>query len=108
MVHGRCAGERGALSPGAPPPMRVIDPASGNTLAEVAEADAPAVADAFRRARRAQPAGAATPPEVRRDAGRRFRALVVGRTEALAPALTREVGEPVQPSPRGPARPAGP
>ena len=75
--------------------MRVIDPASGNTLAEVAEADAPAVADAFRRARRAQPAWAATPLEVRRDAVRRFRALVVERTEALARTLTREVGKPI-------------
>src|SRR3989442_3461181 len=75
--------------------MRVIDPSSGNTLAEVAEADAPAVADAFRRARRAQPAWAATPLEVRGDAVRRFRALVVERTEALARTLTREVGKPI-------------
>jgi len=75
--------------------MRVIDPSSGNTLAEVAEADAPAVADAFQRARRAQPAWATTPLEVRRDAVRRFRALVVERTEALAETLTREVGKPI-------------
>src|SRR2546426_11829754 len=101
MVHGRCAGERGALSPGASPPMRVIDPASGNTLAEVAEADAPAVADAFRRARRAQPAWAATPPEGRRDAGRRFPALGVGRTAALGRAPTPGVGEPDRASPGG-------
>src|SRR5881396_2924348 len=94
MVHGRGAGERGALSPGAPA-MRVIDPSSGNTLAEVAEADAPAVADALQRARRAQPAWATTPLEVRRDAVRRFRALVVERTEGLAETLTREVGKPI-------------
>src|SRR2546427_9577265 len=97
MVHGRCAGERGALSPGAPPPMRVIDPASGNTLAEVAEADAPAVADAFRRARRAQPAGAATPPQGRRDAGRPLPAPGVERTEGLGPTPPPGGGEPITP-----------
>jgi len=75
--------------------MRVIDPSSGNTLAEVAEADAPAVADALQRARRAQPAWATTPLEVRRDVVRRFRALVVERTEGLAETLTREVGKPI-------------
>src|SRR2546427_13028324 len=75
--------------------MRVIAPPSGNTVAGAAGADAPAVADALQRARRAQPAWATTPLEVRRDAVLRFRALVVERTEGLAETLTREVGKPI-------------
>jgi len=75
--------------------MRVVDPASAKTLAEVAEADDRAVADGCERARLAQPAWASTPLPVRCEAVRRFRALVVERTEALARTLTQEVGKPI-------------
>src|SRR5206468_10386015 len=44
---------------GCPPPMRVVNPATGEVLREVAEADRAAVAAAFQRARAAQPAWAA-------------------------------------------------
>src|SRR5262249_21254923 len=49
----------------------------------------------FSRARLAQPAWAATPLAVRCEAIRRFRALVVERTEQLARTLTQEVGKPI-------------
>jgi acyl-CoA reductase-like NAD-dependent aldehyde dehydrogenase len=75
--------------------MLVVDPATGATLADVAEPDGPAVASAYRRARSAQPAWAAAPLADRAAAIRRFRALVVERTEALARTLTREVGKPI-------------
>src|SRR5262249_18647990 len=49
----------------------------------------------FSRARLAQPGWAATPLAVRCEAIRRFRALVVERTEQLARTLTQEVGKPI-------------
>jgi len=76
-------------------PMRVVDPATGEVLREVAEADRAAVAAAFRRARAAQPAWAATPLAVRSEAIRRFRALAVERAEPLARTLALEVGKPI-------------
>src|SRR5437867_1062168 len=75
--------------------MRVVDPATGEVLREVAEADRAAVAAAFRRARAAQPAWAATPLAVRSEAIRRFRALAVERAEPLARTLALEVGKPI-------------
>src|SRR5215510_13487189 len=75
--------------------MQLVDPATGDILADVAEADRGAIAAAVRRARAAQPGWAATPLAERASAVRRFRALVVERTEALARTLTREVGKPV-------------
>ena len=75
--------------------MVVINPATGEILREVAEADRAAVAAACRRARAAQPAWAATPLAARADAIRRFRALAVERAEPLARTLTLEVGKPI-------------
>src|SRR3989442_8823940 len=75
--------------------MRVVNPATGEVLREVAEADRGAVAAAYRRARAAQPAWAATPLAARCAAIRRFRALAVGRAEPLARPLTLEVGKPI-------------
>src|SRR5206468_3069157 len=75
--------------------MRVVNPATGEVLREVAEADRAAVAGAFRRARAAQPAWVATPLAARRAAIRRFRALAVERAEPLARTLTLEVGKPI-------------
>jgi len=76
-------------------PMRVVNPATGEVLREVAEADRAAVAGAFQRARAAQPAWAATPLAARCNAIRRFRALAVERAEALARTLALEVGKPI-------------
>src|SRR3989454_701950 len=70
--------------------MRVVNPATGEVLREVAEADRAAVAAAFQRARAAQPAWAATPLAARCNAIRRFRALAVERAEPLARTLARD------------------
>src|SRR3989442_2178723 len=75
--------------------MRVVTPATGEVLREVAEADRATVAAAFRRERAAQPAWAATPLAARCEAIRRFRALAVERADALARTLTLEVGKPI-------------
>src|SRR5947207_1129133 len=75
--------------------MRVVNPATGEVLREVAEADGAAVAAAYRRARAAQPAWAATPLAARCAVIRRFRALAVERAEPLARTLTLEVGKPI-------------
>ena len=75
--------------------MRIINPATGATLDDVAAADADTIGEAFRRARVAQPAWAATPLEARQDVVRRFRELVVARAEPLARTLSEEVGKPI-------------
>src|SRR5436190_2140282 len=75
--------------------MRVINPATGDVLRDVAESGRPAIAAACRSARAAQPAWAATPLAARCEAIRRFRALVVERAEPLARTLTLEVGKPI-------------
>src|SRR2546427_3071801 len=75
--------------------MRIVDPASGETLPDVPEADGAPVANAVRRAREEQPAWAAAPLDTRAAAIRRFRALVVERAESLARTLTSEVGKPI-------------
>jgi len=75
--------------------MRVINPATGDVLRDVAESGRPAIAAACRSARAAQPAWAATPLAARCEAIRRFRALVVERAEPLARTLALEVGKPI-------------
>src|SRR5438552_7786743 len=75
--------------------MRIVDPASGEAIADVPAADRTDVTDAVRHARDAQPAWAAAPLDTRAAAIRRFRALVVERVESLARTLTREVGKPI-------------
>jgi acyl-CoA reductase-like NAD-dependent aldehyde dehydrogenase len=75
--------------------LRIVNPANGETLSEVAQADAAIVGDAVARARRAQPAWAATPLEARREIMRRLRTLVEERRETLARTLTLEVGKPI-------------
>src|SRR6266852_572521 len=75
--------------------MQVLNPATGEVLREVAEADRAAVAAAYRRARAAQPAWAAKPLAERCAAIRRFRALAIERAEPLARTLALEVGKPI-------------
>ena len=81
--------------------MRVTNPATDEVLRDVDADDRAAVAEKYRRARAAQPAWARTPLAERLAAIERFRALVVGRTEALAQTLTAEVGKPIAQSRRG-------
>jgi acyl-CoA reductase-like NAD-dependent aldehyde dehydrogenase len=78
--------------------MQIINPANGTLLRELPSHDAAAVAEAYRRARAAQPAWAATPLAERLAVIARFRALVVERLEELARTLTSEVGKPLKQS----------
>jgi len=78
--------------------LKITNPADGSALAEVAADDAASVAAKFSRARRAQPAWAATPLAERSAAIRRFRAAVEHELETLARTLTQEVGKPLQQS----------
>ncbi len=78
--------------------LTISNPADGSALAEVAADDAASVAAKFERARRAQPAWAATPLAERSAAIRRFRAAVERELETLARTLTQEVGKPWQQS----------
>ena len=75
--------------------MRVVNPATEETLAEIAPADRGTIAEAVRRARRARPAWADTPLSVRSEVIRRFRGLTLEGAEALARTLTLEVGKPI-------------
>ena len=78
--------------------MKVLNPADGSLLRELAEDDAAAVAEKYRRARAAQPAWAAMPLAHRLAAIRRFAQLVAERKEELARTLTREMGKPLKQS----------
>ncbi|HZW75711.1 MAG TPA: aldehyde dehydrogenase family protein, partial [Caldimonas sp.] len=78
--------------------LKITNPADGSTLGEVAADDAASVAAKFARARRAQPAWAATPLAERSAAIRRFRGAVERELETLARTLTQEVGKPLQQS----------
>ncbi len=75
--------------------MKIINPADGSLVRELAEDDAAAVAEKYRRARAAQPAWAATPLPRRLAAIQRFSALVAERKDELARTLTREMGKPL-------------
>jgi acyl-CoA reductase-like NAD-dependent aldehyde dehydrogenase len=75
--------------------MKIVDPATGAALRELAEDDTAEVARKYDRGRRAQPEWAARPYEERASAIRRFRDLLVARKEALARTLTSEMGKPV-------------
>jgi acyl-CoA reductase-like NAD-dependent aldehyde dehydrogenase len=75
--------------------MKIVNPATGAPLREIAEDDAAEVARKYERARRAQAAWAARPYEERASAVRRFRDRLVERKETLARTLTSEMGKPV-------------
>jgi acyl-CoA reductase-like NAD-dependent aldehyde dehydrogenase len=80
--------------------MRVVNPATDAVLRELDTDDRTAVTEKYRRARAAAPAWAGTSLTERLDTLRRFRALVVERTETLARTLTAEVGKPIAQSRR--------
>jgi acyl-CoA reductase-like NAD-dependent aldehyde dehydrogenase len=75
--------------------VRVVNPATGDTLAELPEDRPQDVAAKAVRARAAQPAWAARPLDERLEIIRRFRERLVADREELALLLTSEVGKPI-------------
>jgi acyl-CoA reductase-like NAD-dependent aldehyde dehydrogenase len=73
----------------------IVNPATGEKIAEVPADDAASVAAEAARARAAQPSWAARPLAERKAAIVRFRAAVVAELETLAATLTAEVGKPL-------------
>ena len=80
--------------------MRIVNPADGSLVAEVAEDRPDTVETKVARARAAQRDWAASPIESRVSAIRQFRELIVERTPALARTLTLEMGKPIAQSRR--------
>ena len=78
--------------------MKILDPWSGATIADVATDDARSVAAKYRAARAAQPRWAAMPIRKRIEAIARFRERIVALEETLARTLTHEVGKPIRQS----------
>jgi acyl-CoA reductase-like NAD-dependent aldehyde dehydrogenase len=76
--------------------MLIKNPATGELLEEIFDDSPAVVADAYARARKAQPGWAATPLEARLAVLARFRDLVSAKQDALALTLTREMGKPLQ------------
>ncbi|MBL8329120.1 MAG: aldehyde dehydrogenase family protein [Rubrivivax sp.] len=75
--------------------LRITNPATGDTLAELPTDDAAAIGAKAHAARGAQPAWAARPLAERVEVIRRFRAAIVRDLEQLARTLTLEVGKPI-------------
>ena len=75
--------------------LRIINPADGSLVRELAEDSASAIAEKFSVARTTQPAWAARPLEERLGAIRRFKGLIAERKDELARTLTREMGKPI-------------
>jgi acyl-CoA reductase-like NAD-dependent aldehyde dehydrogenase len=75
--------------------MKILNPADGTLIRELAEDDASAVAAKYARARAAQPAWAAAALGDRLGVVENFRKLVEKRKDELARTLTREVGKPI-------------
>ncbi|HWZ93292.1 MAG TPA: aldehyde dehydrogenase family protein [Polyangiaceae bacterium] len=78
--------------------MRIIDPATDQTLQELNEDTESTVRAKAAHSRAAQRGWAARPLSARIAILRRFRELVVERTDALALTLTSEVGKPIRQS----------
>ena len=78
--------------------MKILNPADGALLREIAEDDAKSVAAKYARARAAQPAWAALPLANRLGAIEIFKGLVEKRKDERAQILTRETGKPVSQS----------
>jgi acyl-CoA reductase-like NAD-dependent aldehyde dehydrogenase len=76
--------------------VRILNPADGSPIAEIAEDSAAAIAEKYTR-RAAQPAWAAT-LDARLAAMRRFKDEVAQRKSDLARTLTREMGKPIRQS----------
>src|SRR5579859_1169195 len=75
--------------------MKILNPATGDVLAEIPETTPAAMREKLDRARGDQAAWAETPVPDRLEILRRFRGLLVDRKEKLAQTLTSEVGKPI-------------
>ena len=78
--------------------MKITNPATGATLADVPADGAKDVRAKYARARAAQPAWAATPVAKRLATIRRFREILADRQPELARTLSLEVGKPIRQS----------
>lgn len=76
--------------------MKIVNPATDAVIAELADDSAREVANKVDRAKQAQPTWAQTPLERRLDVVRRFKELLLARTDELAVTLTREMGKPIR------------
>jgi acyl-CoA reductase-like NAD-dependent aldehyde dehydrogenase len=76
--------------------MKIINPATEEPVADLAEDSAASVAEKYARARRAQPSWARVPLSDRIAAVRKFRDLLGSHRADLALTLTREMGKPVK------------
>ena len=75
--------------------MKIVNPATSTTIADVEEDSADEIARKYARARAAQPAWADTRLDVRLGAVARFRDALSATKETLALTLSREMGKPV-------------
>jgi acyl-CoA reductase-like NAD-dependent aldehyde dehydrogenase len=75
--------------------LKVVNPATGETVATLPADDAKSVAAKYRRAREAQPAWARTRLKQRLACLAKFRELVVAQQETLARVLSTETGKPI-------------
>jgi acyl-CoA reductase-like NAD-dependent aldehyde dehydrogenase len=78
--------------------VKIVNPADGSIIQELADDDARAIGQKFVRAREAQPQWAARPLAERVSVVRRFKEEIARRTEDLAKTLTREMGKPIRQS----------
>ena len=78
--------------------MKILNPATGEAIADVPEDGPASVRRKYERARAAHPAWAATPLRKRLAAIAAFRERIVAMQEVLARTLTREVGKPIRQS----------
>ncbi len=78
--------------------MKITNPATGATIAQVLADTPKSVSAKAARARAAQPGWAAVPIAKRIESIRRFRERIVALHETLARTLTQEVGKPIRQS----------
>jgi len=78
--------------------LTILNPATGEPIAEVPSDDAASVATKATAARKAQSAWAAVPLAERIVMLQRFRQLIMAETDTLARTLTAEVGKPIRQS----------
>jgi acyl-CoA reductase-like NAD-dependent aldehyde dehydrogenase len=76
--------------------MKIVNPATLEVLADVAESTPAEIADRYARARRGQPRWAQVPVAERLAALRRFKDLLAAHKGELALTLTREMGKPIK------------
>jgi acyl-CoA reductase-like NAD-dependent aldehyde dehydrogenase len=78
--------------------MKIMNPATGGVIAEVAADSLKTVRAKYELARAAQPAWAAMPIRKRLAILAKFRELLIARHDVLARTLTAEVGKPIRQS----------